>query len=244
MRSVVDDQRGLADLYKTHLSQHDISLSKPDDSNLEHTMQLPGRHGVSYFSVAEIKANAAQLKSKGADFIEYNFEESYSPSSDLADPVSSVKKAYAIAHSNGLELIVTPSVQLTTQHAPDFARHADYYNIMAMSLQNDGCWTGFRDFVNNTVTRIREANPELPISVELSTVRGPLENMKECYSASAEFVDGLNVWYSNDEEGLRKMQLFLDWFGNNRRESDDSELATKFGLDVIGLHECRLAWLA
>lgn len=244
MRATVDDQRSLVDLYKAYLGQYDISLSKPDDSNLEHTTQLPGQHGVSYFSVAEIKANAAQLKSKGMDVIEYNFEESYSPSSDLEDPVSSVKKAYAIAHSNGLKLIVTPSVQLTTLHASDFARYADYYNIMAMSLQNDGCWTGFRNFVKNTTASIRETNSVIPISVELSTVRGTLANMKECYSASAEFVDGLNVWYSNDDDGLRKMQLFLDWFNNHCRESRSDEIMTKkFMVDVVGQQECRLAWL-
>lgn len=63
---------------------------------------------VSYFSVAEIKANAVQLKSKTTDVIEYNFEERNSSSIDLQDPV--LQNQDLIDHL----LLLLPSAMLLT----------------------------------------------------------------------------------------------------------------------------------
>jgi hypothetical protein len=217
VRSHVPEQETLINLYEQYLdTPRDISLSKPDDSNLGYTMQLPGQHGVSYFSLQEIRQNAQKLKSTGVDVIEYNLEESYSPGSDLRDPVESVRQAYDITHRNGLKLILTPSMDLTNMHASDFARYTDYYNIMALELQTPLSTTAFREHVARTVATIREQSPDMPITVELTTVRGSLEDMRQNFLATFRLVDGYNIWYSIDADGTDKLKRFLDWFDSIR----------------------------
>jgi hypothetical protein len=217
LRTHVEDQQGLLGLYSEYLEiPSDISLSKPDDSNLGYTMQLAGQHGVSYFSVEEIEQNAERLKLSGIDVIEYNLEESYSPSSDLRDPVGAVREAYDIAHKNGLKLILTPSMDLTNAHASEFAQSTDYYNIMALELQSAGQYAVFHDHVVSAVEKIREQSPDLIVTAELTTVRGSLEDMKRNCAAALPHVDGYSIWYSNDTDGLGKLERFLDWFDGIR----------------------------
>jgi hypothetical protein len=64
-------------------------FTKPDDRNLGSAFQLPGVKGVEYSSLAQIKSNAAALKAKGVEFISYNIEAAYTPSDEMANPVSS-----------------------------------------------------------------------------------------------------------------------------------------------------------
>ncbi len=223
LRSHAADQQELLDLYSKYLeAPSDISLSKPDDSNLGYTMQLAGQHGVSYFSVKEIEQNARRLKSMGVDVIEYNLEESYSPSSELRNPVQSVRQAYEIVHKNGLKLILTPSMNLTNAHASEFAQSTDYYNIMALELQSPGRQTAFLDHIAQTVAKIREESPDVTVTAELTTVRGSLEDMRQNYLATFRYVDGYSIWYSIDSDGLGKLEQFLDWVSDSRFFLDQS----------------------
>jgi hypothetical protein len=215
MEQSYGNQQELSDFYKLHMKSTDMSRSKPTDSNFQYTMQLPGQHGVSYFSLAEIKANAAPLKAKGASFIEYDLESNYSPSSDLADPVASIKAAYNTAHASGLKLAVNPSKALTRDFGVQFAPYADYYNFMFQALQDD-C-SAYGQMVKDMATKIRIVNPNVKISIEVSTGRGSIDSMKQCYAAGAPYAEGVSIWYSVDDVGMTQLKSFVEWFDTNYR---------------------------
>lgn len=220
MRIHVNDQQMLVDNYKPHVKPGDFALSHPNAQNFDkYTKQLapPATPGVQYFSLAEIQSNAASLKSRGAAIVSYDLESEYSPAGDLANPVASVKAACDTLHANGLLCMATPSRALTTQIGGQIAPYLDVYNIQAQALQANGCQTGYKSYVVDMVGKLKVANPDLLVASQVSTSRGTLENMKECFAAVADVVDGANNFYSNDQAGFDSLFGFVEWFDDTYR---------------------------
>ncbi len=215
MRANHDNQQTLIETYKPYVNSEDKILSHPNDENLQYTMQLPGKHGVQYFSLDEIRSNVASLKAQGVDIISYDLEKEYSPNSDLQNPLASVKAASEVVHQNKMKFMITPSINLTTHYGTQFAPFVDMYNIQAQSLQSKPY--EYRYYVDQIVKELRLANPEMAISVQVSTTRGTLESMKKSFWLVADIVDGTSSWYSNDLGGLNKIRSFIEWFNHKYR---------------------------
>ena len=214
MRANYDDQSQLVDLYSSYINKADIALSHPNEENLEFTMQIPvGEHGVQYFSLEEIKSKAASLRSDGVDIISYDIEKEYSPSADIQDPVATVREVCQEVHKYKMKCMVTPARALTTQFGAQIAEYVDFYNIQAQGLQAQP--SQYKAYVENIVSKLRSANSEMSITVQVSTSRGTLDNMKESFSQVADIVDGVSCWYSNDSEGLNMLGDFVQWFKQN-----------------------------
>lgn len=214
-------------IYKPNMISSDkarihVGLNKQVTSEqLDGLLSLPGSHGMEFFSLAEIKANAPLLKAKGIEFIDYDLEpgSGYSPASDLADPVASIRAASKAAHDNGLLFQCSPSKKITTDYGAQLAPYCDQYHIQAQSLQTNPAQ--YESFVKSTVAKLRQNNPDIVISVQLSTQRGAasgmtlLETMKNDFARVADDVDGITLWFANNDSALSVVKSFAEWFDAN-----------------------------
>jgi hypothetical protein len=176
---------------------------------------LPGPAGVAFMSSQEIVENAKRIKDLGFTTIEFNLESGLSPSSDNRNVVGAMKKAADAAHAQGLKFRATPSKAYTTQYGAQIAPFADYYHIQAQSLQDNGI-TAYRDYVRTEVAKLEKANPNLIISVQVSTQQGnapglsKLDTLKQCVDSVMDRVDGASVWFGGDDLSLLKS--FVQWY--------------------------------
>ncbi len=208
-------QPQLVDLYKPYLKYTDYLLTHPDYSNWNYAIMLPGIKGAEFFSLAEIRANAATLKAKGAGVISYDLEASYSPISDSSDPVASMSQASHIAHQNSLKFIAAPSHRLTDKYYSSFAPDADIYILQAQPYQSNS--SQYKSYVESIVPKLRASHPGMQIITELSTARGDLQSMQLGFSSVAKIVDGVASWYANTPDSLAQLNQFLEWFQQNYR---------------------------
>jgi hypothetical protein len=221
------DTNSQVNMYKPYMILSDkarihVGLNKQvTNAQLDGLLSLPGSHGMEYFSLAEIKANAPLLKAKGIEFIDYDLEPGtgHSPSSDLADPVASIRAASKAAHDNGLLFQCSPSKKITTDYGAQLAQYCDQYHIQAQSLQ--GSPSQYESFVKSIVAKLRQNNPDIVISVQLSTQRESasgmslLETMKHDFARVADDVDGVSLWFANNDSSLNIVESFAKWFDAN-----------------------------
>jgi hypothetical protein len=176
---------------------------------------LPGPSGVAFMSSQEIVENAKRIKDLGFTTIEFNLESGLSPSSDNNNVVGAMKKAADAAHAQGLKFRATPSRAYTTQYGAQIAPFSDYYHIQAQALQDNGI-TAYRDYVRTQVAKLEKANPNMLISVQVSTQQGnapglsKLDTLKQCVDSVMDRVDGVSVWFGGDDLSL--LRSFVQWY--------------------------------
>jgi hypothetical protein len=206
-------QTTLLSIYTPVTDLGDQVMMHPSDPNIAYASKLKpaaGNMGVEYVSLSNIIANAPVLKSKGVTFISYDLEANLSPSSDLIDPVASVQTAAAITHQYGLKFMADPSNLLTNKYYSSFADVSDLYNLQAQALESDP--SAYSAYVHQIVPKLKNAHPGMPVSVQTSTERGSLSQMKRCFSLVADVADGSTSWYANDIDSLTALNQYLTWF--------------------------------
>ena len=210
-------------IYKPILGNGDMVQLRENNASLvpsyvSAVLGLPGGHGATYTSSADIIANAPAERKLGFDDMELNIESGLSPASDTANVVLAVQAAAKASHSAGLKFRVDPSMEYTTEYGPQIALVSDYYHIQAQSLQ-DTCGTGhdaFKAYVDSEVPILRKANPGLIITVQESASQNAapgktiVQTMESCFSEVASKVNGTSVWFGNPT--LSDLQYFVDWF--------------------------------
>jgi hypothetical protein len=109
---------------------------------------------------------------------------SFTPDEEQRDPAAAVARAASAAHRLGLQLIVSPALNLTTVLAPGssaprwqqfldlglagaLARHADLIEFQAQSLERDTA--SYQAFVVAAARQARSANPDVGLLAGLST---------------------------------------------------------------------------
>lgn len=178
---------------------------------------ISGSAGVTFKSSEAIIDNVKRVKDLGFDFIEFNLERGLSPPSDYNNVVSAMKTAADAAHAHGLEFRATPSRWFTTEYGSQIAPYVDYYHIQAQSFQDDGI-KAYSDYVHTQVAELKNANPNLLISVHVSTRQGNaadlslLETMQQCVDSVINVVDGVSVWFGGDD--LDTLRSFVEWYNN------------------------------
>jgi hypothetical protein len=144
------------------------------------------RSVVTFASAAALESavNAGQIP-PGTWGVLYDPEAwSFTPAAEQRDPVLAATQAAAVAHANGLRLIVTPALNLTTVLQPgssqprwqqfldlnlvgNLARVADVIELQAQSLERDsGTYAGF---VKAAAAQASDANPAVTVLAGLST---------------------------------------------------------------------------
>lgn len=215
------DEKNQTDIYGPNMADNDQTrLRVRDQTTLEPeyisaAKNLSGPAGVTFKSSQAIVDNAKHVKDLGFDFIEFNLERGLSPPSDSNNVVSAMKRAADATHAEGLKFRAIPSRSFTTQYGSQIAPYVDYYHIQAQSLQNDGIKM-YSDYVHVQIANLREANPNLLISVHLSTEQGNLqglsllETMKQCVDSVMDVADGVSLWFGRDN--LDTLKLFVEWY--------------------------------
>ena len=214
------DQQALANMYKPYMNVGDIVAMFPNTNNLNYAKQLIASStttgasylGVQYFSLADIKANAPTLKSKGVSIVGYDLEKVYSPASDLANPVASMTTASNIAHQYGLKLECVPAnIDNINQYMSSFAKVSDIFQIQSEWIANNP--TKFSNYIHNLVPKLRTAHPGMPIIAQLTTNLGTtLDQMKQDTISTSDVIDGYTSWYNNDQAGRTKLTSYMNWF--------------------------------
>ncbi len=205
----------MADNDQTRLRVLDESELKPD--YVLAAKNLTGPAGVTFRSSQAIIKNAELVKNLGFDFIEFNLEQGLSPPSDYNNVVAAMKNAADATHAQGLKFRAIPSQSFTGQYGFQIAPFVDYYHIQAQSLQNNGV-TAYSDFVHTQIANLRYANPNLLISVHVSTEQGEipglslLETMKQCVDSVMDVADGVSIWYGGDN--LDTLKSFVEWYNH------------------------------
>ncbi|HEX6282398.1 MAG TPA: hypothetical protein VFZ67_09245 [Nitrososphaera sp.] len=205
----------MADNDQTRLRVRDQLTLNPE--YITAAKNLSGPAGVTFKSSQAIVDNAKRVKDLGFDFIEFNLERGLSPSSDYNNVVPAMKSAADAAHAQGLKFRATPSKSFTTQYGSQIAPYVDYYHIQAQSLQDDGI-KAYSDYVHMQVAKLRNANPNLLISVHVSTQQGNLpglsllETMKQCVDSVMDVADGVSLWFGRDD--LDTLKLFVGWYNS------------------------------
>ena len=215
------DRDSQVNIYKPNMGSEDMTrlrvynddVLKPD--YVQSSLSLPGSAGVTFKSSNALVENAKKVKDLGFRFIEFNLESGLSPDSDNNDVVGAMKKAAQAAHQHGLEFRAIPSRAYTTDYGPQIAPYADYYHIQAQYFQQKGV-KAYSDYVHTTISKLKQANPNLKISVQVSTEQGNapglslLETMEQCVDSVMDVADGASVWYGNPE--LSTLKSFVEWY--------------------------------
>jgi uncharacterized membrane protein len=109
---------------------------------------------------------------------------SFTPAAEQRDPVAAARLAAAAAHAQGLRLIVSPALNLTTVLAPgsavprwrqfldlrlagQLAAVTDVLDVQAQSLERDA--PSYAAFVTAAAAQARAANPKVTVLAGLST---------------------------------------------------------------------------
>ena len=210
-------------IYKPNMSSEDFTRLRVQNGDqlksdyITAAKNLPGPAAVAFMSSSEIVENAKRVKDLGFNAIEFNLESGLSPSWDNNNVVAAMKKAADAAHAQGLKFRATPSKSYTTQYGSQIAVYADYYNIQAQALQDNGI-KAYSDYVHTQVPKLQKANPDMLISVQVSTQQGnapglsKLETLKQCVDSVMDVADGASVWFGDDDLGVLKP--FAEWYNN------------------------------
>ena len=176
---------------------------------------LPGPAGVAFTSSQEIVENAKRVRDLGFNNIEFNLESGLSPSWDSNNVVAAMKKAADATHAQGLKFRATPSKSYTTQYGSQIAPFANYYHIQAQSLQDNGI-KAYSDYVHAQVAKLKKANPNLLISVQVSTQQSnapglsKLDTLKRCTDSVMDVADGMSVWFGGND--LSILKSYVQWY--------------------------------
>jgi hypothetical protein len=210
-------------IYKPNMGSEDHTrLRVQNDDTLKSdyvtaAKSLPGPAGVAFKSSKEIVENAQRVKDLGFNAIELNLESGLSPDWDKNNVVAAMKRAAQAAHDEGLKFRATPSKSYTTQYGSQIAPYVDYYHIQAQSLQDNGI-KAYSDYVHTQVAKLRNANPNLLISVQVSTQQDNapglslLETLKRCTDSVMDVADGVSVWFGGGD--LNTLKSFVQWYND------------------------------
>ena len=111
--------------------------------------------------------------------------------------------------------MATPSRGYTTTYGAQIAPFADVFLIQAQSLQERGV-KAFSDYVHSMVPKLKKANSDLEITVQVSTTRpnapglSLLDTLKKCTDSVMDVTDGVTVWYGNPD--LKILKSFVEWY--------------------------------
>ena len=206
-----------------------------DQSKVNHLkalkLSIPGlKIGLDIAYSAKIVKYAAQIKSQGFDFVEYNLENGFDGPNDdsaAAANVQKIKAASDAAHEAGLMFRVAPGRPNSnsfdrTNLLDDVAKLVDYYHIQTQSVQDQRDM--YADFTQKISTKLRAANPAIVITSQISPHQSATEGkslqqtMRDAISAAMSktppgHTQGAGMWVTGD--AVPEAVSFYRWFEQN-----------------------------
>ena len=154
-----------------------------------------GRKLVIFRSVEEAKQFLPDIANE-IDIIGYNFEHnSATPGDEMADPVGAIQQMRALADEYGLELAFGPDHDFALSHG---VQMAPYVDIFVLQIQRQQTNPGIvKDFVEPMVPQLRQANPDLQVSVQVRT-EGNVDDIIQLLDDLKGYIDGVSILTSPD----------------------------------------------
>ncbi|MFN2205799.1 MAG: hypothetical protein ACK2UT_07795 [Candidatus Promineifilaceae bacterium] len=154
-----------------------------------------GRRMVVFKSLAEAETSLPQIASE-IDVIGYNFEaNSATPSGELADPLESIRAVRDLADEYDLRVAFGPDHDLALAHGVDMAPYVDIFVLQVQRQQTNP--QVVKAFVQPLIPQLREANPDLEVSVQVRT-EGDTDQIIELLDSLKADLDGVSILTSPD----------------------------------------------
>lgn len=164
------------------------------------------RRLVIFKNVADAEMLTPRLLEK-MDIIGYNLE--HGPSNRMdeqQDPVGSVRRARALADQYGMQLAFGPDHNFALEYGPQIAPYVDIFVLQVQRVQTEP--ETVREFVVPLVAQLRQANPQLEISVQLRT-EGDTKALADLLLSLDGVVDGVSI-LTNDDTATVADQLLAE----------------------------------
>ena len=165
-------------------------------SQVEQLAQISnGRKLVIFKSVAETQEMLPDLAGD-IDIIGYNLEHGQAtPGDEKADPVAGIKKMRQLADEYGLELAFGPDHDFALSHGVEMAPFVDIFVLQIQRQQTNP--QVVKDFVVPLVPRLKEANPDVQVSVQVRT-EGDVQAIVDLLASLEPQLDGISILTSPD----------------------------------------------
>ena len=173
-------------------------VARPDDvARVERVEEIGlldsvtvGQKLVVFKSVAEAERLMPILANQ-VDVIGYNLEQGpANPAEEQADPVGSARRMQALARRYGLKLAFGPDHDLALSHGVAVAPYVDIFVLQVQRVQTEP--ETVRDFVLPLASQLRQANPQLEISVQIRT-EGDVEDLVDLIDSMKSSLDGVSI---------------------------------------------------
>jgi hypothetical protein len=173
-------------------------VARPQDiARIERAEQLDlldrvtaGRKLVIFKSAAEAEKLVPLIADK-IDIVGYNLEHGpANPTDEQADPVTSVKRMRDLTRAYDLQLAVGPDHRFALSDGAAVAPYVDLFVLQVQRVQTDA--DTVLDFVLPLIPQLREANPELEISVQVRT-EGDVLAIGDLVDSFKDELDGVSI---------------------------------------------------
>jgi len=160
-----------------------------------------GHRLVVFKNVADIEQLVPHLVGK-LDIIGYNLEGGPANRPDeQADPVGSIRRARAVADQYGMQLAFGPDHDIALNYGAQMAPYADYFVLQVQRVQTEP--QTVRDFVVPLAAQLRQANPNIQISVQVRT-EGNVEDLANLLLSMKGSIDGVSILTNDETEPVAK----------------------------------------
>jgi hypothetical protein len=160
-----------------------------------------GHRLVVFKNAADIEELVPHLVGK-IDIIGYNLESGPANRPDeQADPVGSIRRVRAVADQYGMKLAFGPDRAFALSHGVQMAPYADYFILQVQRVQTEP--QTVRDFVIPLSAQLRQANPNLQISVQIRT-EGDVVNLADLLISMKGSIDGVSILTNDETEPVAK----------------------------------------
>lgn len=154
-----------------------------------------GRKMVIFKSVEETEQLLADMADE-IDIVGYNLEHGQTtPAAEKEDPVRSIQRMRELADEHGLQLAFGPDHDFALSHGVEMAPFVDIFVLQIQRQQTNPATV--EAFVIPLVPQLREANPDLEVSVQVRT-EGDVEGIVELLDSLKAHLDGISILTSPD----------------------------------------------
>jgi hypothetical protein len=154
-----------------------------------------GHRLVVFKNAADVEELVPRLVGK-IDIIGYNLESGPANRPDeQADPVGSIRRVRAVADQYGMQVAFGPDRAFALSHGTQMAPYADIFVLQVQRAQTEP--QTVRDFVIPLVAQLRQANPNVQISVQIRT-EGNTMDLTDLLLSMQGSIDGVSI-LTNDE---------------------------------------------
>ncbi len=196
----------LVSLYNDYAGPRDIA--RADHVSLVDLLDKvqAGHRLVVFKNAADVEELVPRLVGK-MDIIGYNLESGPANRPDeQADPVGSIRRVRAVADQYGMQVAFGPDRAFALSHGVQMAPYADIFVLQVQRAQTEP--ETVRDFVVPLVAQLRQANPNLQVSVQIRT-EGDVMDLADLLLSMQGSIDGVSI-LTNDESAVVAKHLLTE----------------------------------